>query len=475
MEAGVYINGHQQNGCQFPFPGTMTQTQGYANAYLRCGQQQVLPVPYPTSRMQSQSTSLTKPGQPVQPASSNIKQIIAGSLQTQNQTTSFARAGPVPTDNRRNSILTGPSVQVQSYMNCHPRSEQQVQSAAVSDGRNSSHSNSPLQMQMQSYSNGYKHEETVKLSDGWNSPVSCSPAPVKPRSLNAQVVGTKASKMSGAICSGFVATKLSCNGIFDLVSGFDKHTASLKAEQEITAVLESRPTSTTWPENSHFFAGSIGESPYITSKSFDDMHRCLGINLPSNPSHLDLNETKFQTNVKHDKQSTLPSESPYITSKSFDEMHKCLGIGLPSSTLSHFDLNGTSAGAGSNLGIDIHATTVPSITDPRTDKLPSAFSPFDATIIMQDSITTAHTTGSDLVGNDSNSRYGHAENYFNLGQRAVDGSNANRSYQAPFEYGLSLLHGGRDTSHYPKEVSASEHSSDRGVNSSPDCTDVQSD
>jgi hypothetical protein len=80
-----------------------------------------------------------------------------------------------------------------------------------------------------------------------------------------------------------------------------------------------------------------------------------------------------------------------------------------------------------------------------------------------------------LVGNDSNSRYGHAENYFNLGQRAVDGSNANRSYQAPFEYGLSLLHGGRDTSHYPKEVSASEHSSDRGVNSSPDCTDVQSD
>lgn len=72
----------------------------------------------------------------------------------------------------------------------------------------------------------------------------------------------------------------------DLLDGFDKHAASLKEHKKpcITKVLENRPTSTAWPKDSHFFAGATGESPYVTSKSFDDLHQ-FGAGI----SHLDLN------------------------------------------------------------------------------------------------------------------------------------------------------------------------------------------
>jgi len=69
----------------------------------------------------------------------------------------------------------------------------------------------------------------------------------------------------------------------DLLLGFNKHVAA----EDTTASFEARAI-----EDSHFFAGAgcIGESPCITSKSFDDLHRHLGIGLSSDKvSHLDLN------------------------------------------------------------------------------------------------------------------------------------------------------------------------------------------
>ena len=74
------------------------------------------------------------------------------------------------------------------------------------------------------------------------------------------------------------------NFIPDLLLGFDNH----EAAEDATASFEARPI----PEDSHFFAGAgcIGESPCITSKSFDDLHRHLGIGLSSDKvSHLGLN------------------------------------------------------------------------------------------------------------------------------------------------------------------------------------------
>ena len=70
----------------------------------------------------------------------------------------------------------------------------------------------------------------------------------------------------------------------DLLLGFDKHVAA----DDTTASFEASPI----PEDLHFFAGAgcIGESPCITSKSFDDQHRHLGIGLSSDKvSHLNLN------------------------------------------------------------------------------------------------------------------------------------------------------------------------------------------
>jgi hypothetical protein len=70
----------------------------------------------------------------------------------------------------------------------------------------------------------------------------------------------------------------------DLLLGFDNYVAT----EDMTASFEARPI----PKDSHFFAGAgcLGESPCITSKSFDELHRHLGIGLSSDKvSHLDLN------------------------------------------------------------------------------------------------------------------------------------------------------------------------------------------
>lgn len=93
---------------------------------------------------------------------------------------------------------------------------------------------------------------------------------------------------------GIVKSESNCsdNDIPDLLVGFDKHVASMKktntAEATTAAAVEHRPI----PEDSHFFAGAgCGESPYITSKSFDELHKYLGKGLSSEKMpHLDLNE-----------------------------------------------------------------------------------------------------------------------------------------------------------------------------------------
>ena len=77
------------------------------------------------------------------------------------------------------------------------------------------------------------------------------------------------------------------NEVPDLLVGFEKHAAAL--QMNVTAAMNSASENQVIPDSSHFFAGAggVGESPYITSKSFDDLHRFLGKDLP----HLDLNQS----------------------------------------------------------------------------------------------------------------------------------------------------------------------------------------
>lgn len=73
----------------------------------------------------------------------------------------------------------------------------------------------------------------------------------------------------------------------DLLSAFDKHVASMKNTVTVD-ITKNRPI----PEDSHFFAGAgVGESPYITSQSFDELHKFLGKGLSTDKmSNLDLNQ-----------------------------------------------------------------------------------------------------------------------------------------------------------------------------------------
>ena len=290
------------------------------------------------------------------------------------------------------------------------------------------------------------------------------------------------SASSGKVCS-----------MLDLVAGFDNHAASLNStRKDITTVLESRPSSTTWPQNSHFFAGSIGESPYITSRSFDEMHKCLGgIDIPSPPSHLDLNETGAQT-----KQPTLSAESPYITSKSFDDMHK-FGIGLSSSAMSHIDL-GDSFKTDTSQGNCItetpsvhteshHGTGIFVSVDPRSDKLCSAFSPFDGNRFIQEHETSNGNFDAVIRGvvasveaQRNNERTvtlsrSNVNNAFETHLSSYQRSDESQQYSAPSEFGLAKFLSDKDVSGYTHAVSTeSDRSSDREVSSSPDCADAQS-
>ena len=292
----------------------------------------------------------------------------------------------------------------------------------------------------------------------------------------------------------YVATASDGN-MLDLVSGFDTHAASLNSKKtDITVVLENHPSSTTWPKNSHFFSGGVGESPCITSKSFDEMHKCLGI-LPSNPSHLDLNMIR-SNNKANTTQPTMYPESPYITSKSFDDMHKCLGM-------SHFDLTessevensqdndsteSSSAYAESSAEVETDINIKRDLIDPRRYQI--AFSPFDGTRVLQDQTTdpcnfdmqrdavaprqTFHSIDNAPSLNTSNRYWRYVtEGKLILKQR----SNGDIRNVALTECGLATFMNNRDLSTHPQAVSTntSERSSDRGVNSSPDYADVQSD
>jgi hypothetical protein len=96
----------------------------------------------------------------------------------------------------------------------------------------------------------------------------------------------------------------------DLLSGFDKHVASMKQKPTTSTsdALGSRPI----PENSHLFAGAggIAESPYITSRSFDELHKFLGKGLSSDKLFtLDLNQS-HQVNSKTIPGSSIGAAAP---------------------------------------------------------------------------------------------------------------------------------------------------------------------
>ena len=80
----------------------------------------------------------------------------------------------------------------------------------------------------------------------------------------------------------------------DLLSGFDKHVSSMQqnAADDTSVVLKSHPLFTALPVDSHFFAGDISHaSPFVTSKSFDELHKWPGEGILKNVmSHCDLNE-----------------------------------------------------------------------------------------------------------------------------------------------------------------------------------------
>ena len=114
--------------------------------------------------------------------------------------------------------------------------------------------------------------------------VSCTSSEASPTTTNISSLSENTSYSKSISRHGSSEVYCFDNLMPDLLLGFDKHVAA----EDTTASFEARPI----PEDSHFFAGAgcIGESPCITSKSFDDLHRHLGIGLSSDKvSHLDLN------------------------------------------------------------------------------------------------------------------------------------------------------------------------------------------
>eukprot|EP00986_Skeletonema_menzelii_P000274 scaffold67_cov155-Skeletonema_menzelii.AAC.48 len=110
------------------------------------------------------------------------------------------------------------------------------------------------------------------------------PQGIKPKSILSTVKGSR-----------YGNTRTEQNDIPDLLSGFDKHAASLQEQKgkyvSISVPISVPPEQTSSniaahvPSEHPLFVGPIGTSPYITSKSFDDLHQCLANNqIP----HLDI-------------------------------------------------------------------------------------------------------------------------------------------------------------------------------------------
>lgn len=119
----------------------------------------------------------------------------------------------------------------------------------------------------------------------------------KPKSILSTTQGSK-----------FGNSRTAQNEIPDLLSGFDKHTASLQEQKGKYVSISIPPEKTSCDIAAHvqssdhpLFVGPIGTSPYITSKSFDDLHQCLANNqIP----HLDIG---VGHSVKQeDEQMSLP-------------------------------------------------------------------------------------------------------------------------------------------------------------------------
>lgn len=99
--------------------------------------------------------------------------------------------------------------------------------------------------------------------------------------------------------SKFGSSRADHNDIPDLLSGFDKHAASmLESKKEDVGLIDA--------SEHPLLAGPIGESPYITSKSFDDLHQFLGTNqIP----HLDLNESHSTRQKEQSQKMNIPTPS----------------------------------------------------------------------------------------------------------------------------------------------------------------------
>lgn len=107
------------------------------------------------------------------------------------------------------------------------------------------------------------------------TPSEPSPTMTNRSSLNGETSYTNSRRDGGGSAENH---RVDSSDLPDLLLGFDK--------------LEDRPIIS---ESLHLFAGAaellVGESPCITSRSFDDLHRHIGIGLPSDKSMppLDLN------------------------------------------------------------------------------------------------------------------------------------------------------------------------------------------
>lgn len=131
---------------------------------------------------------------------------------------------------------------------------------------------------------------------GFGKPVV--PQDRKPKSILSTVQGSK-----------FGNSRTDHNEIPDLLSGFDKHAASLLDQKDkyVSISIPTEQPSSDKPVHVQtadhpLFVGPIGESPYITSKSFDDLHQCLANNqIP----HLDL--SAGNSVQQHEQKMSLPA------------------------------------------------------------------------------------------------------------------------------------------------------------------------
>eukprot|EP00985_Skeletonema_marinoi_P014079 scaffold7066_cov169-Skeletonema_marinoi.AAC.4 len=138
-------------------------------------------------------------------------------------------------------------------------------------------------------------KETQANYTEMSPPAMMGPISVQANSTTAQQVNATSLESHVPLTiqgSKFGNSRTDHNDIPDLLSGFDKHAASLMEQQEKYVSISVPPNQTSSDNTARvqasehpLFVGPIGESPYITSKSFDDLHQCLANNqIP----HLDL-------------------------------------------------------------------------------------------------------------------------------------------------------------------------------------------